>query len=186
MPPWLVQPIVSRLTSIPLTSIESHEMSTTPPQTDHIFSNSPHHTPNHCLVNEYKPGQGIMPHEDGSAYHPVVATVSLGAPIVLDVHEKSAEGGFDKVPTFRILQEPRSLLITTGTLYADYLHGIARETKDKDLNKDNIANWDMLGEQGKYSNKSYERETRISLTYRDVKAVIKASRLIPGLSFGKR
>jgi alkylated DNA repair protein alkB family protein 6 len=40
------------------------------------------------LVNEYRPGEGIMPHEDGSAYAEVVATVSLGAGLCLDVLSK--------------------------------------------------------------------------------------------------
>ncbi|KAF9421928.1 Alpha-ketoglutarate-dependent dioxygenase alkB 6 [Podila epigama] len=31
--------------------------------------------PNHCLVNEYLPGQGILPHKDGPAYLPTVATL---------------------------------------------------------------------------------------------------------------
>ena len=32
--------------------------------------------PNHVLVNEYLPGQGIMPHTDGPLFHPTIATVS--------------------------------------------------------------------------------------------------------------
>lgn len=46
-----------------------------------------------------------MPHEDGPAYYPMVATVSLGASIVLDVFEKSEES-LGEV-RFRILQESR-------------------------------------------------------------------------------
>eukprot|EP00899_Mesostigma_viride_P025872 jgi/Mesvir1/646/Mv17258-RA.1 len=38
---------------------------------------------NHCLINEYKPGDGIMPHQDGPLYWPVVAIVSLQAPTVI-------------------------------------------------------------------------------------------------------
>eukprot|EP00897_Mesotaenium_endlicherianum_P009546 jgi/Mesen1/861/ME000114S10941 len=38
---------------------------------------------NHVLVNEYKPGQGIMPHQDGPLYHPVVAILSLGSSAVM-------------------------------------------------------------------------------------------------------
>ena len=73
-----------------------------------MWASSPHRAPNHVLVNEYRPGQGIMPHEDGPAYYGCVATVSLGAPIVLDIYEKgSAVGGPDRVPRWRILQEPR-------------------------------------------------------------------------------
>ncbi|CAD7966368.1 unnamed protein product [Amoebophrya sp. A25] len=33
--------------------------------------------PNHVLVNDYQPGDGIMHHEDGPLYHPVVAILSL-------------------------------------------------------------------------------------------------------------
>lgn len=29
----------------------------------HIFQSSPHHRPNHVLINEYPPGVGIMPHK---------------------------------------------------------------------------------------------------------------------------
>lgn len=71
-------------------------------------------TPNHVLVNEYTPGQGIMvitsctlsiqgssskcvinflchapfcqPHLDGALYHPVVTTVSIGSHTLLDFY----------------------------------------------------------------------------------------------------
>ncbi|GFS16258.1 alpha-ketoglutarate-dependent dioxygenase alkB homolog 6 [Elysia marginata] len=42
--------------------------------------------PNHVLVNEYLPGQGIMPHEDGPLFYPVVSTISLGSHTVLDFY----------------------------------------------------------------------------------------------------
>lgn len=41
--------------------------------------------PNHVLVNEYAPGQGIMPHEDGPFYVARVATISLGSHTVLQI-----------------------------------------------------------------------------------------------------
>ena len=43
--------------------------------------------PNHVLVNEYLPGQGIMPHTDGPAFFPMVSTVSLGSHTFLDLYE---------------------------------------------------------------------------------------------------
>src|SRR5690606_18593198 len=87
-----------------------------------LFSDSPHKKPNHCLINEYKPGQGIMPHEDGPGYYPCVATVSLGAYSVLEIYEKGClNRGMYK---WRIVQEPGSLLVTVGGMYKDYLHGI--------------------------------------------------------------
>uniref|UniRef100_A0A1S4B443 Alpha-ketoglutarate-dependent dioxygenase alkB homolog 6 n=1 Tax=Nicotiana tabacum TaxID=4097 RepID=A0A1S4B443_TOBAC len=39
---------------------------------------------NHVLINEYLHNQGIMPHQDGPAYYPVVAILSLGSPVVMD------------------------------------------------------------------------------------------------------
>ncbi|XP_073405187.1 uncharacterized protein [Dendrobates tinctorius] len=41
---------------------------------------------NHVLVNEYNPGEGIMPHEDGPLYYPTVTTISLGSHTLLDFY----------------------------------------------------------------------------------------------------
>jgi alkylated DNA repair protein alkB homolog 6 len=41
---------------------------------------------NHCLVNEYTTGQGIMPHTDGPIYHPIVTTISLQSPTVIEFY----------------------------------------------------------------------------------------------------
>ena len=144
-------------------------MSIEPGTNDNIFSNSPHGGPNHCLINEYQPGQGIHPHEDGNAYYPVVATVSLGSHIVLDVRSK---GGANNAG-WRILQEPRSLLITTGELYTECLHGIDGVKVDEDVTSETITNWDLLGDKEPFRVGSAERETRTSLTFRDVKKVQK-------------
>ncbi|GLC61181.1 hypothetical protein PLESTB_001728400 [Pleodorina starrii] len=54
--------------------------------------------PNHVLVNSYMPGEGIMPHEDGPAYHPVVAILSLGAPAVLRFRRKPKPEDDSSVP----------------------------------------------------------------------------------------
>ncbi|OUC48670.1 hypothetical protein D917_01111 [Trichinella nativa] len=48
---------------------------------------TPGNEPNHVLINEYLPGQGIMPHTDGPAYFPVVANITLGSHTVLDLYE---------------------------------------------------------------------------------------------------
>lgn len=145
-----------------------------------------------------------MPHEDGAAYFPLVATVSLGADIVLDLYSKHDDLGQDQVghcpdgnvdgeeeskkdmvagdtgnmevqrrPRFRVLQERRSLLITRGSIYTDFLHGIAETTRDEDLGPHSICNWDLLREADSYRADWYQRETRISLTYRDVLKVAK-------------
>lgn len=155
------------------------------------------------LINEYKKGEGIMPHEDGDAYAHVVATVSLGAPICLEIMEKvlkddgheqrtagdgaisddsalyevrNAERDVEKIPT-RILQEPRSLLITMGPAYTDLLHGIAAVEVDERLDEKSVANWSLLSDRQVIvqAGGRSERGMRISLTYRDVLKVSKAA-----------
>jgi len=141
-------------------------------------------------VNEYIPGQGIMPHEDGGAYYPVTVTVSLGSHCVLNVYEKLADGeeqsrdGEPEVereagrrrPEWRVLCEPRSLLVTTGRAYAETLHGIDHVKQDEGVRPtstadgDGVVNWGLLGEREIWEKAggSRVRETRVSLTYRDV------------------
>jgi alkylated DNA repair protein alkB family protein 6 len=151
-----------------------------------IFQASPHGAPNHVLINEYQPGQGIMPHEDGLAYYPCTATVSLGAAIVLDVYEKN-KGEREAAPRWRILQEPRSLLVTSGAVYTDTLHGIEGVMVDEEVGEGTIANWELLGEKWRYAaldGARYEREVRVSLTYRDVVKVAKVGGVMGFL--GKR
>lgn len=103
------------------------------------FEGSKHSEFNHCLVNEYLPGQGISPHEDGKAYYPAVATLSLGSHGVLDVYRYASEyknedqekdnkveekdgeerpaRPRERDPVFSFWQERRSLLITRGWAY---------------------------------------------------------------------
>lgn len=160
MPPWLAKPVVDRISSLG------------------IFEDAPHGI-NHCLINEYLPGQGIMPHEDGDAYFPVVATVSLGGSLVLDVTEKRKTDGevatedLKELKRWRVLQEPRSLLLTTGSAYTDTLHGIAEITEDSNLGPETVANWSLLGDPKtiEANGGCNTRADRISLTYRDVKKV---------------
>ena len=106
--------------------------------------------------------------QDGAAYHPVVCTVSLGASLCLNLYKPQDDGTLDSTPAWRILQEPRSLFITMADLYTDYLHGIADIEKDEDLSAETIANWDLLRGRDEFESGSYERQTRTSLTYRDV------------------
>lgn len=104
---------------------------------------------NHVLINEYLPTQGIMPHQDGPAYFPVVAILSLGSPAVMDftphsrlklcsnssynVEESNPIGVGTEIETdkwldnhhpFSVLLMPSSLLIFKDDAYSDYLHGI--------------------------------------------------------------
>jgi alkylated DNA repair protein alkB family protein 6 len=162
-----------------------------------IFKETPHGQPNHVLVNEYRKGEGIMPHEDGDAYAGVVATVSLGGGLCLDVLPKPVSRGEEtardeedelkiqleeekgreyNLPT-RIFQEPRSLLITTGTAYRELMHGIRGIEVDEDLREGTVANWALLGDKARIEEDVGRnvRGTRVSLTYRDVLKVSKAA-----------
>ncbi|KAK5670747.1 hypothetical protein BDV3_005057 [Batrachochytrium dendrobatidis] len=104
-----------------------------------IFSSS--QPPNNCLVNEYRPGQGIMPHLDGPKYTSMVATVSLGEAAMLDFYpyhsntrdeyatdrdkiESSASYQSDIKPAFSVIVEPLSLLVLQDEAYDHYMHGI--------------------------------------------------------------
>lgn len=155
LPAWLSDLLVPRLMAL------------------EVFKNAPHGAPNHCLVNEYLPGQGILPHEDGPAYHPVVATVSLGSSAVLDLYVK---GDTEKSQS-RVLQERRSLLITTGEMYYGCLHGISELEIDEKL--EDVVNWGLVDRKSDFAKAQSARGTRISLTFRDVLKV----KTLKGLSF---
>jgi alkylated DNA repair protein alkB family protein 6 len=120
-----------------------------------------------------------MPHKDGAAYHPVVCTVSLGSSLTLGIYGQNENGSTESEPRWRILQEPRSLLIITGDVYTEYLHGISDIKEDVDLGPTTVANWEHLRSPGDFTEGRHQRETRTSLTYRDV---LKVSKL--GNKFG--
>ena len=103
----------------------------------------------------------------------MVCTVSLGSSLCLDLHRSREDGAVDSIPAWRILQEPRSLLITTDSLYTDYLHGIADIEVDVDLSPNTVANWAQLRDANAFSCGRNERELRTSLTYRDVLKISK-------------
>ena len=155
LPPFLDEPILARFKDL------------------RIFEKSSHLGPNHVLVNEYVPEEGIMPHTDGPAYYPVTATVSLGSHTVLEIYKRTGSGERESGPTWRILQEPRSLLVTTEDMYRDTLHGISEIEIDHDLSPEHIVNWELLGDQAMFESGTAERRTRVSLTYRDVLKVAK-------------
>ena len=197
LPCWLAEPIISRILSLPTGGIRSRKdaahskgerevrESRTMGQ-DNIFSGSPHGRPNHCLVNEYLPGQGIYPHEDGSAYWPVVCTVSLGSHTVLDISPKRSANDSPVIQNgkqrkWRVLQERRSLLISTDEVYTGYLHGIEGVEADEDLGPEEIVNWDLLGDKGAFWGETKERGKRISLTFRDVLKVKTLGKAFGGL-----
>jgi len=157
------------------------------------FENSPHGAPNHVILNEYLPGQGIMPHEDGPRYHPVVATISLGSHTVFHYYKYKAESHEGKIidmsPVLSVLLEPRSLIISSGTMYTSHLHGIEGLQEDV-VNFHDLAS-NVMGDTGvtvgNFSQikdeellrlikqgDSLKRSTRYSLTCRDIGRVSKS------------
>ena len=188
LPEWLSHPVLSRFENLGVFT-EDEASETEEARTDDSVVNpsastgTPHRAANHVLINEYPPGQGIMPHEDGAAYAPVVATVTLGSHCVLDLYEKrdldeTDTDGEDstsvltssdkKQPRYRILQERCSLLVTRGSAYKSLIHGIADVHEDRDLDVDHVVNWHLLSDHPAYESGTKTRELRISLTFRDV------------------
>lgn len=121
--------------------------------------------PNHVLVNEYLPDQGILPHLDGSLFYPTITTISIGSHTVLKFFEPISTENATLKPIYSILLEPRSLLVLQDKLFHYYLHSI--EEVKEDLLDDSIVNLNMCSE--KYvKNTTISRDTRISLTIRHV------------------
>ncbi|XP_059622612.1 alpha-ketoglutarate-dependent dioxygenase alkB homolog 6 [Phlebotomus argentipes] len=115
---------------------------------------------NHVLVNEYLPGQGIMPHTDGPLFHPVISTISCGSHTILRL-QRSAGGEEEQ----QILVEPRSLLLIKDEAYHDHLHSIDEYFEDKiDERVTNLSLCETTHESGTV----LTRSRRISLTIRHV------------------
>jgi alkylated DNA repair protein alkB family protein 6 len=151
IPDWLKSPVFAKMQQIGIK-----------------FQGNDWSEPNHVLVNEYLPGQGIMPHQDGPLYQPIVATVTLHSHSILNFypHTSNTPGNSDaSQPEFSVLLEPRSLFVQTDQLYKTYLHGIAEVTED------NIETLRPIN--ASPTDKILSRGTRISLTYRRVKNVIR-------------
>lgn len=82
--------------------------------------------PNHALINEYQPGQGILPHTDGPAYYPLVATISLGSPAMYVFWTQTDT----RTPTFAVPVPQRSLIVFTESAYSEMLHSVESKTND--------------------------------------------------------
>jgi len=99
--------------------------------------------PNHVLVNHYGPGDGIMPHKDGPAYHPLAAILSLGSAVVFDFWRNHSHVASNEPAVLSLLVPPRSLLVFSDAAYSSHLHGIA--DRRYDTLGDDVANWTPEG-----------------------------------------
>ncbi len=84
--------------------------------------------PVQCIVNEYRPGQGIGMHADHGDFGPVVASLSLAADWPMRFRPRSvrpyARGG---LPGDEVAVLPRrSVLVLAGSARRDFMHGIDR------------------------------------------------------------
>jgi len=95
------------------------------------------------IVNEYQPGQGISPHIDCQpCFGDVVASISLGSPCVMNFSR-----GADSMP---VLLESCSLVAFQSEARYRWKHGIAARKTDT------------------YQGITFERERRVSITFRSV------------------
>lgn len=97
---------------------------------------------NQCIINEYKPGQGISSHTDSFIFGHTICCFSLGSTTIM----KFTKG--DEVR--ELFVKPRSLYIMTGDSRYRFKHEMPPRTYD--IRK----------------TKTYERETRYSITFRIV------------------
>ena len=84
--------------------------------------------PEQCIVNEYRPGQGIGMHADHASFGPVVVSLSLGDAWTMNFRPRSQrpyvrEGlASDEV----VLLPRRSALVLRGPARSAFMHGIDR------------------------------------------------------------
>ena len=84
--------------------------------------------PEQCIVNEYRPGQGIGMHADHASFGPVVVSLSLGDAWTMNFRPLSArpyvrEGlASDEI----VLLPRRSALVLRGQARSALMHGIDR------------------------------------------------------------
>ncbi|XP_058453631.1 alpha-ketoglutarate-dependent dioxygenase alkB homolog 6 [Malaya genurostris] len=139
-------------------------------QLDCVFENE--RKANHVLINEYLPGQGIMPHLDGPLFYPIITTISCGSHTVIEFQEplnRDNSCDSEKQPKlFKLWVEPRSLLILKDEMYHQYLHSIAELAED--IIDENLANFSTLNSKGSVlqTGNKQVRNKRISLTIRHV------------------
>lgn len=74
------------------------------------------------------------------------------------------------------------MLITTGDLYTGCLHGISEVEVDENLEKTEIVNWELLGDNAPFIGGQVSRDVRVSLTFRDVNKVRKLGKALGALA----
>ena len=85
-------------------------------------------SPEQCIVNEYRPGQGIGMHADHGDFGPVVVSLSLGAAWRMQFRPRRIRPYVrDAMPSDEAATLPRrSALVLRGPARQDWMHGIDR------------------------------------------------------------
>jgi alkylated DNA repair protein alkB family protein 6 len=112
------------------------------------------HPPNHVLINEYQPGEGIMPHTDGPAYDSRTATISLGgSDVIFKLWPRKKPSNYDDMHIAQevILHGHGSLVLFTDDAYINHCHEISEGVLEERLSSDGTL---------------VKRGYRISLTFR--------------------
>mmetsp|Transcript_22679 Transcript_22679/g.34275 ORF Transcript_22679/g.34275 Transcript_22679/m.34275 type:complete len:282 (+) Transcript_22679:197-1042(+) len=130
-----------------------------------VFSDE-NYAPNHVLINEYQPGQGILAHTDGPAYHAKTATLSLGQSSVLlnfcprlkthEIGQVTAE-----IAAQIHLEGDGSLVVFSDDAYTNFTHSI-EEIDAKAGLKEIVSNICCNAKPGTFVDRGY----RLSLTFR--------------------
>ena len=102
--------------------------------------------PDQVIVNEYEPGQGISSHIDCEpCFANMIVSLSLGSGCVMDFISK-----LDKAKKIPVWLAPRSIIVLRDEARYKWLHGIAPRESDQ------------------WAGQKYERQRRVSLTFRKV------------------
>jgi len=120
--------------------------------------------PNHALLNEYQPGEGILGHTDGPCYEPLVACVSLGSSALFTFRQRlrSDEIGAEEPRVLeQLVLRPRSLVVFSHDAYHSALHGVAPSARERV--EPTVAN---LAAAAASPNEVIERGVRVSITMR--------------------
>ena len=121
---------------------------------------------NHVLINAYETSGGIAHHTDGPSYLDTVAILSLGGPVLLSFKErlKTIEIGHKtSTVVHSVVMEPRSLLVFSGSVYSEFLHGVDPSPSSCDIVDHTTRNKEAAG---LMEGDVVERAPRISLTLR--------------------
>eukprot|EP00759_Apiculatamorpha_spiralis_P028324 PhF_6_TR3078/c0_g1_i1/m.4525/K10768/ALKBH6; alkylated DNA repair protein alkB homolog 6 len=137
---------------------------------------------NHILVNEYLPGHGIMAHEDGPLYHPMVVIVSILSGVSLGFRRKEGVDRPSRYPDrFAVYLPPNSLVSFSEELYTDYLHEI--QDTDQDVIDPTLLNLEDVVKLGYEVGAVVPRAVRVSFTMRVVIKTKSKAKILGGQSW---